>query len=69
MSPDPFPDAAAADDDIFDDPDRTADELIEAAAATPRTEGRLWRLQWARAFRRLAAIGAAPPSGGPGRGT
>jgi hypothetical protein len=50
------PDDLSYADEAYDDPDRTADELIEAAAATPQTEARLWRLQWARAFRRLAAI-------------
>lgn len=52
------PDDLSYADDAYDDPERTADELIEAAAATPQVEARLWRLQWARAFRRLAAISA-----------
>jgi hypothetical protein len=34
-----------------------AEELMEAAAYTPITEGRLWRLEWAQAFRKLAELG------------
>lgn len=34
-----------------------AEELMEAAAYTPVPEGRLWRLEWAQAFRKLAELG------------
>jgi hypothetical protein len=34
-----------------------AEELMEAAAYTPASEGRLWRLEWAQAFRKLADLG------------
>lgn len=38
-----------------------AEELMEQAAYTPESEGRLWRLEWAQAFRRLAQIGKRDP--------
>lgn len=39
----------------------TAEELMEQAAYTPESEGRLWRLEWAQAFRKLAEIGKREP--------
>ncbi|MGE0663031.1 MAG: hypothetical protein AB7H66_00280 [Hyphomonadaceae bacterium] len=38
-----------------------AEELMEQAAYTPETKGRLWRLEWAQAFRKLADVGKAKP--------
>lgn len=37
-----------------DDAGQKAEELIEAAAYTPEGRGRLWRLEWAQAFRKLS---------------
>lgn len=38
------------------DAERRAVELMEAAAYSPGREGRLWRLEWAQAFKRLADL-------------
>ena len=43
--------------DQNDDPAHKAEELMEQAAYTPVSEGRLWRLEWAQAFRKLADLG------------
>jgi hypothetical protein len=43
--------------DHKDDPAYKAEELMEQAAYTPAREGRLWRLEWAQAFRKLADLG------------
>jgi hypothetical protein len=43
--------------DQNDDAAHKAEELMEQAAYTPLTEGRLWRLEWAQAFRKLADLG------------
>lgn len=37
---------------------RAAEELARAAARSTDEGRRLWRLQWAQAFKRLAEIGA-----------
>jgi len=44
-----------------DDSAQKAEELMVQAAYTPVTEGRLWRLEWAQAFRKLADVGKAKP--------
>lgn len=36
---------------------KKAEELMELAAYTPDGGGRLWRLEWAQAFRKLADLG------------
>jgi hypothetical protein len=38
------------------DSEQHAVELMEAAAYSRLGEGRLWRLEWAQAFRRLAEL-------------
>lgn len=38
------------------DSEQTAVELMEAAAYSRGREGRLWRLEWAQAFKRLAEM-------------
>jgi hypothetical protein len=43
--------------EVSEDSAQKAEELMEQAAYTPESEGRLWRLEWAQAFRKLADIG------------
>jgi hypothetical protein len=39
-----------------DDAAHKAEELMEAAAYSKQSEARLWRLEWAQAFRKLAEL-------------
>ncbi|MGD9968249.1 MAG: hypothetical protein AB7T59_17145 [Hyphomonadaceae bacterium] len=48
-------------DDCPDDSAHKAEELMEQAAYTPESKGRLWRLEWAQAFRKLADLGKHDP--------
>jgi hypothetical protein len=36
---------------------------MEAAAYTPEGRGRLWRLEWAQAFRKLSELGKRGDNG------
>jgi hypothetical protein len=50
-------DAVIDEEQKSEDPALMAEELMEAAAYSKDGEGRLWRLEWAQAFRRLAELG------------
>ncbi|MBC7769908.1 MAG: hypothetical protein H7124_14085 [Phycisphaerales bacterium] len=47
---------------------RAAEELAEAAAHTASQGPRLWRLQWAQAFKRLSELGAGGQDSDGGSG-
>jgi hypothetical protein len=57
--------------DEHDTPKQSADaeqravELMEAAAYSRGREGRLWRLEWAQAFKRLAEMAKKREDNGP----
>lgn len=51
-----------------DDAAHKAEELMEAAAYTPEGRGRLWRLEWAQAFRKLADLGQRGSGNGQDQG-
>jgi hypothetical protein len=38
-------------------PEAAAEELVRAAADADERAGRLWRLEWAQAFKRLSEVG------------
>ncbi|HYD88215.1 MAG TPA: hypothetical protein VEA80_12110 [Vitreimonas sp.] len=50
-------DAVAHDPEKDHPSSRTAEELARAAARAESAERRLWRLQWAQAFKRLSELG------------
>jgi hypothetical protein len=50
--------AKQSDTDISEDAARLAQELADAAADAEDMGARLWRLEWAQAFRRLAELSA-----------
>lgn len=47
------------------DSEQVAVELMEAAAYSRGAEGRLWRLEWAQAFKRLAEMAKKREDSGP----
>jgi hypothetical protein len=50
--------AKQADNDVTEAASRLAEELTQAAAEAEDMGARLWRLEWAQAFRRLADLSA-----------
>jgi hypothetical protein len=56
-------DKRVAQDQAAEEAAQKAVELMEAAAYTPAGRGRLWRLEWAQAFRKLSQLGKRSGNG------